>query len=359
MLSNTYLFGANTKVDDLMLEAFERIGIAGNELTGLQTASAIRSMNFELTSWAGRGLNLWQVQRDMFQLYSGQSIYQLPKNTIRVLEVSAINPYRLSTGGTPFSDKGGTAVNCFLSGNTQGCIQTAPGGSIGYDFGAFNSPSIFYVGIQAQEALSVYTITVEYSFDGANWVAIYAAPTSEYPITQVEWLVIQQTKNARYWRVRCAANETLKIQQLYFSQPTNQGPGDRLLSVLSRSEYMGISNKQNTTNTQSGYYFDETLNPTMVIWPVPNLTPLTYSAVLYTNYRYVMDIKALSDNAEVPPVFLDALAAGTAYRLAPKFAPDRMPTAKADAQEAYMLAAATNFEDVPLRIAPDLGLYRR
>jgi hypothetical protein len=84
--SNTYLFGTNTQLDDLFRDAFERIGIIGNEQVALHVQSAIMSSNLELSSWPGRGLNLWLVQKRMIGLYPNQPTYTLPVNTVRILE---------------------------------------------------------------------------------------------------------------------------------------------------------------------------------------------------------------------------------------------------------------------------------
>lgn len=63
--SNTYLFGTNTQLDALFDDAFERIGIIGNELVGLNIKSAIMSANLELTSWQGKVPLSWTRKRFM------------------------------------------------------------------------------------------------------------------------------------------------------------------------------------------------------------------------------------------------------------------------------------------------------
>lgn len=358
--SNTYNFGDNAKVDELSLEAFERIGIIGNDITGLQTASAIRSMNLELTQWSGRGLNLWLVQREMFALYPNQAIYMLPKYTVRVLEVVAVTPTRLNVGGTAISGGNvisGSPSNCFTDGNTNGCIIDAGGLDtpwIGYDYGQMPPPSIFYVGITSNIALQSWTITVEYSYDSIIWTPLYTAPQQPYPKTQIVWLVLENALNARYWRIREATGQPLILSQVYFTQPTQSGYGDRGLAPLSREEYMLIANKQTTTSFPSGYYFNEKIQPSMCMWPVPNGN---YTAILYANYRYPQDIVDLVSNAEIPQSFVDALISGTSARLAAKFAPQFLQQRQMEAQMSYDVAANTNFEDVPLRITPDLGAY--
>jgi hypothetical protein len=60
--SNSYAF--NPALSEIMLDAYERIGKLGVDLTiqGQELSSARRSMNFVLSSWANRGVNLWTVQ---------------------------------------------------------------------------------------------------------------------------------------------------------------------------------------------------------------------------------------------------------------------------------------------------------
>ncbi len=352
--SNSYSFGTNTNLDDLFRESFERIGIIGNEQTPLHIQSAIMSANLELSSWPGRGLNLWLVQQMMFSIYVGQPTYSLPVNTVRVLEVAATQPIRLNNGGTPASSAGGNASNCFDSNQTAGCIQMSPNGNISYDYGYNNSYSILYVGITPLE-ISTYTLVVEYSFDNINWIPVYQAPAQTYPASQITWFVIQQSLKARAWRIRETGGTILAIQQIYFSQPTTFGTGDRLLNPLSRSEYIAIPTKL-TQGFPSGYYFNQIIPPTISLWPVPPVNN-TQTNILYTNYSYAQDITQMFQTAQIPQRFYDALVAGITARLAMKFAADKLPIMEAKANETYAIAAKTDFECVTLRFEPDFISY--
>jgi hypothetical protein len=352
--SNAYQFGQNTQLDDLFRESFERIGIIGNDQTPLHVQSAIMAANLELAAWPGKGLNLWLVQRLMFNIYPNQPIYPLPSYIVRVLELSAVTPIRLNTGGVAFSSAGGNAANCFDPMATAGCVQTSQNGYISYDYGAGNSNSILYVGITPLSN-ATYTLAVEYSFDNINWITAYSAPSQQYYVTQTNWLVIEQAVNARAWRIRETGGATLAIQQIYFDQPTNVGVGDRLLTALSRSEYMALPGKMNP-GVPSGYYFDEEIKPTIVLWPVPSSNSQATS-ILYTGYRYAQDVTQMFQNIEVPQRFYDALIAGLSSRLALKFKPDRYQLMKGEAIEAYEVAAKTDFENVTIRFQPDFGRY--
>lgn len=356
--SNTYNFGENTQIDDLLRESFERIGIIGNELTGLQTQSALMSANLELTAWQGKVPLSWTRKKFMFQIYAGQPAYLLPKTITRIVDVSAIQPQRLNSGGTATTTAGGTPSNCFDPAATAGCIQTAPNGSIGYDYGLGNSNSILYVGITPLDFQPQYTLNIEYSFDTVNWITALRTPLTTYYANQVQWWVVNNAINARAWRITETGGQTLRIQQIYFSQPTVIGTGDRYLTPMSYTEWMQITMK-NTQSTTGNYFYDEQIQPTLTLWPVsgPMALNQNYSAILYTAYQYSQDVTSLFQQFDVPQRFYDALVAGLSARLALKFAPDRVPLLKQEAIEAFQNAAMTEFQEVTLRFQPDFSYY--
>lgn len=361
--SNTYAFGTSTQIDDLIRESCDRIGIIGNELTGYQIQSAIMSANLELTQWMGKIPLSWTRRRLMFTLYNNQAIYQIPTSITNLVDVVATQLNRLNTGGTAFTSNGGNAANCFNPNTTAGCTQVAPNGSIGYDYGVGVQNSIFYVGITPL-AESTYTLAVDYSFDNVNWQTIYTTPAQVYFANQITWFVITNTLNARAWRIRETDGATLAIQQIYFSQPTTQGTGDRWLTALSYTEWMQIATKMNI-GFPSSYFFDAQINPTMTLWPVPGPGTGGFTNILYTGYQYIQDVTLLFQQFNVPQRFYEALVAGIAARLAqkPDFAKNLKPGEAAQkkqlADEAFQLATLTDATNVTLRFQPDFTSYGR
>ena len=81
----------NPDLNELMEEAFERCGV---ELrTGYQFRTARRSLNLMITEWANRGINLWTIEQGQIPLVQGQYIYDLPSDTVDLLEhVIRTNP---------------------------------------------------------------------------------------------------------------------------------------------------------------------------------------------------------------------------------------------------------------------------
>ena len=356
--SNTYEFGTSTQIDDLIRESFERIGIIGNEFTGLQIQSAIMSANLELTSWQGKVPLSWTRKRKMLSMYVGQPIYKLPINITRIVDVSAIQPTRLNTGGTATSSAGGVAANCFDATATAGCTQGSPDGYISYDYGVGNAYSIQYVGITPLASQIDYTLAIEYSFDNTNWHLSEQTPATTYFADQIQWFVLENSLNARSWRIRETAGATLAIQQIYFSQPSTTRTGDRYMQALSYTEWMQIPSKQNT-GFPSAYFFNAQIQPTLTMWPVLGSTAASnqFTAILYTAYQYSQDVVRLFQTFDIPQRFYDALVAGISKRLAQKFDPARLQEAKSYADEAFQLATLTDYENVTLRVQPDMSYF--
>jgi len=82
----------NLDIDELIQEAYERIGIDGSR-SGYQLKSARRSINLLLSEWDNRGVHLWKVEKATVNLVLGQAEYNyaadptnFPNNINDVLE---------------------------------------------------------------------------------------------------------------------------------------------------------------------------------------------------------------------------------------------------------------------------------
>ena len=74
----------NLDLNNLIEEAFERCGL---ELrTGYDMRTARRSLNLLTIEWANRGINLWTVEQGSIPLVQGQLTYDLPIDTIDLLD---------------------------------------------------------------------------------------------------------------------------------------------------------------------------------------------------------------------------------------------------------------------------------
>ena len=87
----------NLDIDELIQEAYERIGIDGSR-SGYHLRSARRSINLLLSEWDNRGVHLWKVQKATVNLILGQAEYNyaadptsFPNNINDVLEAYVRN----------------------------------------------------------------------------------------------------------------------------------------------------------------------------------------------------------------------------------------------------------------------------
>lgn len=149
-------------------------------------------------------------------------------------------------------------------------------------------------------------------------------------------------------------DSTIMILDAYISY--GSPATDRFITPLSRTDYASIAVK-----TQEGfpttYWFDRTLSPTITLWQVPDDNgPYTLK---YYRYRQIQDTgySTTAQDVEVPYLFLDAWVACLAHRMARIYAPALEPIRKADAVEAWKIAANQNVENVPLYISPMIGQY--
>ena len=74
----------NMEFTEIAEEAWER---AGREMrSGYDLRTARRSMNLLTIEWANRGINMWTIEEGSIALNNGQSTYDLPLDTIDLLE---------------------------------------------------------------------------------------------------------------------------------------------------------------------------------------------------------------------------------------------------------------------------------
>jgi len=74
----------NLNLNELVEEAFERCG--AEVRSGYDLRTARRSLNLLTIEWANRGINLWTVEQGSIPLVQGQITYDLPADTIDLLD---------------------------------------------------------------------------------------------------------------------------------------------------------------------------------------------------------------------------------------------------------------------------------
>jgi hypothetical protein len=74
----------NLDLTEIVEEAFERVG--SEMRTGYDLRTARRSLNLMFADWANRGINMWTFEQGSIPLVAGQATYDLPADTVDLLE---------------------------------------------------------------------------------------------------------------------------------------------------------------------------------------------------------------------------------------------------------------------------------
>ena len=77
--SGTYTFDKTFAIDEIIEEAYERIGFQTN--SGYDIKTARRSLNILFQEWSNRGLHYWEVANNSITLVDGQSEYTMYRST--------------------------------------------------------------------------------------------------------------------------------------------------------------------------------------------------------------------------------------------------------------------------------------
>ena len=77
--SGTTVFDKNFSIDEIIEEAFERLGI--QDVTGYHLKTSRRSLNIMLQEWGNRGIHYWEIADTNLDLVEGQSDYDFFRNS--------------------------------------------------------------------------------------------------------------------------------------------------------------------------------------------------------------------------------------------------------------------------------------
>tara|TARA_Y100001970_G_scaffold114136_1_gene142367 strand:+ start:134 stop:802 length:669 start_codon:yes stop_codon:yes gene_type:complete len=126
------------------------------------------------------------------------------------------------------------------------------------------------------------------------------------------------------------------------------------LERISRDTYLAIPNKA-TTGRPTQFFLDRQITPNLKIWPLPeNSTDVIY----YDALTRIDDADDYTNTLDLPFRFYPCLAAGLAYYIAIKRAPDRIQLLKSVYEEEFQRAIAEDRDRASINITPELRDYR-
>jgi hypothetical protein len=147
---------------------------------------------------------------------------------------------------------------------------------------------------------------------------------------------------------------TIDVLDVFIRETIGGVATDVPLSRMSRAEYSHLATKS-TTGKPNQFFINKKLSPSITVWPAPDKNT-TYT--LHVNTLSRMDDADVGANTmEVPFRFYPCLAAGLAYYLALKRAPEKVQMLKTLYEEEFTRALSQDEERASFRVAPDLRNY--
>lgn len=129
---------------------------------------------------------------------------------------------------------------------------------------------------------------------------------------------------------------------------------DYSMERISRDTYLNIPTKT-TQSRPTQFFIDRQITPVIKIWPLPeNSTDVLVFDVL----TRIDDADTFTNTMDVPFRFYPCLAAGLAYYIAIKRAPERVQMLKAIYDEEFDRAQAEDRDRASFNVAPNLQYYR-
>jgi len=129
---------------------------------------------------------------------------------------------------------------------------------------------------------------------------------------------------------------------------------DYSLSRVSRDEYLSIPTKT-TTGRPTQFFLDRQITPNLKLWPLPDNST---DVIIYDALTRMDDADTYINTVDMPFRFYPCLAAGLAYYIAMKKAPERLQILKPIYDEEITRAMDEDRDRASFRVAPDLRNYR-
>ena len=277
--SGSYSFDKNLGIDEIIEDAYERIGMQG--VSGYQLKTAKRSLNILFSEWGNRGLQFWEVKNQNVTLVDGQAVYTF---------------FRSPADGTS------SGISTTLSAGINAAVTTIGVASV---TGLPTAGGIIIIGTEQITYSGISSLNLTGCVRGVNGSTAATHTTGDavlqFPIGMTD---IQE------------ANHRVKSTSV-----------DTPMTRISRSQYQGFSNKT-STGLPTQYWVQRFIDKvTMTLY----LTPGSAQDGNYINFYYtkrIDDVGAYTNATDVPYRFVPCMIMGLAYYLAIKYAPQRVQELK-------------------------------
>jgi len=166
-----------------------------------------------------------------------------------------------------------------------------------------------------------------------------------------QWTIEQTTQTVTEGTNQYTLNSNvIDILDCSIRRNTDGANLDLQMSKISRSEYLNIPAKS-TKSRPSQFFLDKQISPVLNIWP----TPENSTDILVFNKLVRMDDADTATNTmDMPFRFFPCFAAGLAYYIAIKKAPERVIMLKQMYEDEFERALSQDEDTSSFRIAPFL-----
>ena len=164
-----------------------------------------------------------------------------------------------------------------------------------------------------------------------------------------QWTIEQATQTVTEGTASYTLNSNvIDILDCSLRRTTGGTTTDMQMSMISRSEYLNIPTKA-TKSRPSEFFLDKLTTPVLKIWPSPeNSTDI----LVFNKIVRMDDADAGTDTMDMPFRFYPCFAAGLAYYIAVKKAPDRVVLLKQTYEEEFERALSQDQDRASFRVSP-------
>ena len=129
---------------------------------------------------------------------------------------------------------------------------------------------------------------------------------------------------------------------------------DFSMERISRSTYLGIPTKS-TTGRPNQFFLDRQITPVLKIWPTPENSTDT---IIFDALTRMDDADTFINTMDMPFRFFPCLAAGLAYYISMKRAPNRTQMLKAVYEEEFERAMTEDRDRASFNVVPQYQYFR-
>ena len=166
-----------------------------------------------------------------------------------------------------------------------------------------------------------------------------------------QWTVEQSTQTVTTGQTDYTlTSNIIDILDCSIRRTTNGTALDLQMSRISRSEYLNIPTKT-TQSRPSQFFFDKLITPVLKIWPAPENST---DVIVFNKLVRMDDADKATNTVDMPFRFYPCFAAGLAYYIAIKKAPERVVMLKQMYEEEFERALSQDEDRSSFRIAPSL-----